>query len=99
MSENPKELKDALRICAEHYRDIKAMWLKLMVKDESENSWLLVVQHSGERKILFDALEETARHAGDHLPVDIVSLSDPIGKKSAEGNPFYQRKSGLFGIF
>ena len=98
-AENPKELKDALRNCAERYRDIRTMWLKLMVKDDNEKSWLLIVDHRGERRPLFDALAEAAKgHLKDGMYLDMISHSDPFGKKAADGKPFYQKKTGLFGF-
>ena len=98
-AENPKELKDALRSCAERYRDIRTMWIKLMIKDDGERSWLLIVDHRGERKPLFDALGEAAKgHLKDGMYLDMISHSDPFGKKAAEGDPFYKRKTGLFGF-
>ncbi|MBE6128117.1 MAG: enhanced serine sensitivity protein SseB [Erysipelotrichaceae bacterium] len=97
-AENPKKLKDALRACAEHYREIRTMWLKLMVK-EGEKSWLLIVDHKGERKPLFEALAKAARPHLENMYIDMVSYSDPFGKKAADDNPFYVRKkTGLFGF-
>lgn len=96
-AEDPKPLKDALRSTAENYPEIRNMWLKLMIK-EDEKSWLLIVDHKGDKTPLFEALSKAAAgHLAKGMYIDMISYSDSFGKRAADGNPFYVRKKkGLF---
>ena len=81
-------------------KEIKSIWLKLMIRNE-EQSYLLVVDFAGDRKKIFSGLADAAR---DYLPsrmyIDIVPYNDDFGRKAAENSkPFYQRKHKLFGLF
>ncbi|WP_295352331.1 enhanced serine sensitivity protein SseB [uncultured Succinivibrio sp.] len=100
----PKIYPDAMvKALTEHskkVKEIKSIWLKLMIRNE-EQSYLLVVDFAGDRKKIFSGLADAAR---DYLPsrmyIDIVPYNDDFGRKAAENSkPFYQRKHKLFGLF
>lgn len=92
----PVRLKKALEACALQHKEITAMWLKLMIKEE-EKSWLLIVDQSGERKPLFDALGRAAgSYLEDGMYLDMVPYSDSFGQQAASGQPFYRKKKSLF---
>ncbi len=81
-------------------KKIKAIWLKLMILDQKQ-SYLLVVDFTGDRQKIFAGLADTA---GAFLPrnmyIDIVPYADDFGRNAVQnGKPFYQRKHRLFGLF
>ena len=93
----PKEMAEAIRQYAKTNKDIKAIWLKLMVRN-NEKSHLLIVDHTGDRDTVFSAIAKAATSV-DHrgLPIDMVSYADQFGRDAAKGEPLYRRKK-LFGI-
>ncbi len=93
----PAEMAEAIRQYAKTNKDIKAIWLKLMVRD-SEKSYLLIVDHTGDRNTVFSAIAKAAASVDHHgLPIDMVAYTDQFGRDAAKGEPLYRRKK-LFGI-
>ncbi|MBQ6452293.1 MAG: enhanced serine sensitivity protein SseB [Solobacterium sp.] len=93
----PNEMAEAIRQSAKTNKDIKAIWLKLMVRN-NEKSHLLIVDHTGDRNTVFSAIAKAAASV-DHrgLPIDMVAYTDQFGRDAAKGEPLYRRKK-LFGI-
>lgn len=92
----PHEMAEAVRQYAKTDRSVKAVWLKLMIK-ENERSYLLIVDFDGDRDTVFSAIADTAvKHIHNGLPVDMVPYADSFGRKAASGKPIYKKKTGLF---
>lgn len=93
----PKQMTDAISAYAKKIKGIKAIWLKLMVK-EGEQSFLLTVEAEGDARSYFQGIADSAL---PHLPrgmyLDMIPSTDRLAETSTEGEPFYRRKKGLFG--
>ena len=95
----PGEMVEAIRRYAETDRAIEAIWLRLMVRD-GEQSYLLIVDHSGDRRAVFSAIAAAATaQIRNGMPVDMVPYADDFGRSAAAGEPIYRRRRGLFGRF
>ena len=95
----PGEMVEAIRRYAETDRAIEAIWLRLMVRD-GEQSYLLIVDHSGDRRAVFSAIAAAATaQIRNGMPVDMVPYADDFGRSAATGEPIYRRRRGLFGRF
>lgn len=100
---DPKTYPDAMveAICghARKEKAIQAIWLRLMEK-EGEFSFLLVVDFSGEKEVVFNGIADVARaHLPQGMYIDMVSLADDFGRRATEDiEPFYRRKRGMFGL-
>lgn len=97
--EYPEQMVKAITDYSKTVKDINAIWLKLMVRDE-EKSYLLVVDFKGEKQKIFSGIADAAR---DYLPsnmyIDMVPYDGEFGQSAAKtGKPFYQRKRRLFGL-
>lgn len=98
--EYPEQMVKAITDYSKTVKDIHAIWLKLMVRDE-EKSYLLVVDFKGEKQKIFSGIADAAR---DYLPsnmyIDMVPYDEEFGQNAVKnGKPFYQRKRRLFGLF
>lgn len=91
----PSALVDAVIKTAKPLREVKKIWLALMVK-EGEQSYLLVVDHKGDRSQVNNAIAQATMPHLDRMFLDIVDADSDFGK-SAIGSrkPFFKR--GLFG--
>jgi hypothetical protein len=95
--EYPQALAEAVKRYLKTVREVKKAHLMLMVKDK-EQSFLIVVDFSGDRKKVFDGI---ATAASPHLKpgqlIDMVLASDRFGQDAIrDKNPFYTR--GGFGF-
>ena len=98
--EYPEKMVQAIIAHAKKNKNINALWLKLMA-NEKEESFLLAVDFDGDKETVFGGIAEAAR---PYLPqgyfIDMVPFDDKgIGAAASEGEPFYKKKKGLFGIF
>ena len=92
----PEEMIEAIRRYAKTDRTIKAIWLKLMIKD-GEKSWLLIVDFSGDKDKVFSSIARAATpHLRSGMFIDMVPLTDRFGQSAASGEPIYKRKRRLF---
>ncbi len=95
-SDYPTEMVEAIRSYAKTNKNIKSIWLKLMIKD-NEQSYLLILDFKGDANTVFSAISRAATpHIHNGLPIDMVPFASEFGKNSAIGKPFYRRKKGLF---
>lgn len=80
-------------------KEIRSIWLKLMIQDQ-EQSYLLVVDFTGDRQKIFSGLADVARpYLPSNMYIDMVPYDDDFGRKASQtGKPFYQRKKRLFGL-
>ena len=89
--EYPQQMVDSIIRYAENETDIKALWLKLMVKD-GEKSFLIVVDAEGDARKYFPNI---ANSAMPYIPkgmfIDMVPYGDEFSKDAANGEPFFKR--------
>ena len=86
----PQALADAVRERAAALPEVARIWLRLMVR-EGQESYLLVVDHTGSEGQLFAALAQAARPYVGDMGVDLVPYDSGLGRSAAQGQPFYQR--------
>lgn len=92
----PHELVEAVKNYAKSSKSIKAIWLKLMVKD-NEQSYLLIVDYDGDQSEVFKGISNVAvSHLKNGKFVDLVPFNDDFGRNAATGEPFYKKKRFLF---
>lgn len=99
-AEYPTQMVEAIKDYAKTDKAIKAIYLKLMIK-EGEKSYLLIIDFDGDRKATF---EKIAKAGQPYLPagmfIDMIPYTDDFGRKAAYNKPFYKRNtSKLFGLF
>ena len=98
-AEYPKEMVDAVIEYAKGVKNIKAIWLKLMQRD-NEKSFLLAVDFRGDRNKVFAGIAEVAqKFLPPDMFLDMVNCKDGLGKKASEGKPFYKSEKKFFGLF
>lgn len=89
--EYPKEMVEAISAYAKGVSAIKAIWLKLMIK-EGEQSFLLIVDAEGDVRSLFQGIANVAvKHLPKGMYIDMVPANEEFGKSAATGEPFYER--------
>ncbi len=91
-AEYPTAMTDAIARFCQGQKQVKAAYLMLMVKGE-ERSLLLVVDFTGDRRTLFDAI---GRVALPHLPngyyIDMIPADSNFGKNAVQNRkPFYEQ--------
>ncbi len=85
----PFQLSNVLCETARKTPAIKALWLR-GIKLNGEDSYLLIVDFTGDRQKAFSPLGEAARKFLDNKPLHIVPLDEGFGGKAAEGvTPVY----------
>lgn len=92
----PHALVGAVKTRLKTLKEVKRAWLMLMMRD-NEQSYLIVLEHSGDRGAVSQAVGSTA---SPNLPkgmfVDIVTTDQDFGRDAVRNRkPFYKR--GLFG--
>jgi len=73
---------------------VKSAYLLLMIRDENDKSYLLIVDSSDEHNIIFEKIGDIAmKYLGEEEKLDFVPLSSEFGRSAIEGHtPFYERK-------
>ncbi len=72
--------------------EVQRAWLRLMVRD-NEQSYLLVVEFSGDKDDLFGGIASVAIPYLKEMYIDMIPYRDGFGKDAVEGvQPFYNRK-------
>jgi len=98
----PREYPEALvRTLTAHFKKQKAVqaaYLQLMVR-EGEESYLIVVDFTGDQRSVFDAIASVARPHLNGKYLDLIPLDSDFGQSAVRHvAPFYKRKRGfLFG--
>ena len=88
----PMEMVDAIRKHAESVPAIKAIWLKMMIKDEEE-SFLIVVDAEGDAQECFGGIAGAASpYQPKEFGIYMVPLTEEFGRNAATGEPFYIRE-------
>lgn len=92
----PQAMVEAIKERLKSLKQVETAWLQLMVK-EGEQSWLVVLEFSGDRRRVFDEVAQAARPYLDGMYLDMVPLDTTFGDAVAHTKPFYRRKR--FGFF
>lgn len=87
----PHIMVDAIARRANYMPEVKAIWLKLMIK-EGEKSYLLIVDFVGDRQNIFGQLAEAGTpYLEPGMYIDMVPYNDEFGQSAASGEPFYKK--------
>lgn len=71
---------------------VRQAWLLLMIRD-NEQSYLLVVDFSGDKDMLFGGIADAARPYLKKMCIDLIPYQDSFGRDAVENvSPFYERK-------
>lgn len=91
--EYPTEMIAAVKDYLRMESNVRTAWLRLMVKpEEGEQSYLVVVDCTGDEHDIFDNIARAARPHMNGMYVDMVSFRQDFGKKAAQGaEPFYSQ--------
>lgn len=92
-AEYPERMVEAICSAARELPAIKALYLRLMVREgEMEPSYLVVVDQEGEQDTVFSAIAGAARPWLEGKTVDLVPRSSRFGQDASKGvSPFYDR--------
>ncbi len=86
----PSDMVRAISDYVRKIKEVKRVWLRLMEK-EKEQSFLLVVEFTGDRRKIFDGIANTARSFLHGMYLDMVPYHEGFGKRAVENViPFYQ---------
>ena len=93
----PEELVKGISNYLKNQKNVKAAYFQLMIKD-GEQSYLIVVDFSGDRRVLFDGIANVAKNHLNGMFVDFVPYDSEFGRNATNNvEPFYRRKK--FGLF
>lgn len=89
----PQEMLDAVAEMARARSDIRTLWLRQMVRQDGVQSYIIVVDHTGEQSEVFEAIAQTARPHFGTLPVDMIPFGTSFAAAAVEGaQPFFRRE-------
>ena len=87
----PEAMVKAICAHVKENKNVKAAYLRLMTKD-GEQSWLVVVDFTGDRRETFDGIGKAAWDHLNGMYIDLVPLDTNFGQQAAMGvEPFYKR--------
>ena len=89
----PHAMVDAICLAVQDLEEVKRLYLRLMSRpDESQPSYLVVVDHCGEQDTVFRTIADAARpHLGGRF-VDMVPFDSDFGRTAAkDATPFFSR--------
>lgn len=89
----PQALLDAVRLAAGNTPDIHRLFLRLMSRSgQTQPSYLIVVDHSGEQSAVFQTIADAARPHLENRRVDMVPYQSELGQAAAkDAVPFFSR--------
>jgi hypothetical protein len=80
----PTEMVRAITSHLEKSPAVTRAWLRLMEKD-GELSYLLVLDFTGDRRVVFDGIGAAARPYLNGMYLDMVPYNDSLGRQATEG--------------
>ena len=91
--ELPQAMLDAVTEIAQARSDIRALWLRQMVRQDGVQSYIIVVDHTGKQEEVFEAIAQAARPHCGSLPVDMIPYGTGFAAAATEdAQPFFQRE-------
>ena len=95
--EYPHELVNAIITQLKKMKNVEAAYLQLMIK-EGEQSYLVVVDFIGEKRVVFDTIAKVAMPLLKGMFIDLVPFDSDFGHSAVKNiEPFYKKKK--FGLF
>lgn len=90
----PVQMVEAIKKSLVHMPSVKSAYLLLMIRGESDKSYLLIVDSSEEHNGIFEKIGDIAmEYLGEEEKLDFVPLSSEFGQSAIEGHtPFYKYK-------
>ena len=90
----PQALVDAVRLAAASLDEVDNLYLRLMARaGQSQPSYLIIVDQSGDQDKVFRAIADAARPHLDGKFVDMVPYATEFGKAACKDTaPFFARK-------
>lgn len=93
----PEEMVKGISNYLKSQNNVKAAYLQLMIKD-GEQSYLVVVDFSGDRRVLFYGIANAAMSHLNGMFIDLIPYDSEFGRNATNNiEPFYRRKK--FGLF
>lgn len=93
----PKEMVNAISNYLKKQKNVHAAYLQLMIK-EGEQSYLVIVDFTGDRRELFDGIANVAMSHLNGMFIDLVPYDSDFGHNAINNiEPFYKKKK--FGLF
>jgi hypothetical protein len=93
----PNEMVKAISDFLKKQGNVQAAYLQLMIK-EGEQSYLVIVDFTGDRRTLFDGIANAAMSHLNGMYIDLIPYDSDFGRNAAENiEPFYKKKR--FGMF
>lgn len=89
----PQALLDAVRLAARDLPQVKRLFLRLMSRaDQPQSSYLIVVDHSGDRDQVLSTIADAARPHLKNRQVSMVPFESNLGQAAAaDTQPFFAR--------
>lgn len=89
----PRKMVDAIKSCLPKLAQVSSVYLLTMVRNNTDESYLIVIDADGEENNVFKEVGNVARkYLNNDEKVDFVSLSDSFGKEVVKDHkPIYQK--------
>lgn len=90
--EYPQAMVDALSEKAKEFKKIQAIYMQLMIQEETQSYLLVVDYDGGDERAMYDALAQTAATYSDGKYVDFAPIDSDLGKAAIRAiEPFYKK--------
>ena len=88
----PEETLEAVCQAVESMEEVARLWVRQMVRPDGVQSYVIVVDHSGDQNGIFQQIAQAARSKPAKLPVDMIPYGTPFAQTAVDGvEPFYTR--------
>ena len=92
----PQEMVNAISEYLKTCKNVKAAYLKLMIK-EADKSYLLVLDFTGDKEQLFSNIAKIAMPYAGGMYIDFIPYADSFGKSAVKASsPFYKKRPWPF---
>lgn len=90
----PQAMLEAVSAAAGQREDIRTLWLRQMVRPDGVQCLIIVVDHTGDQKEVFQAIAQAAGPHFGPLPVDMIPYGTSFAQAATEGaEPFFRREA------
>lgn len=91
-AELPEEMLQAVCEMAKTHEDIRTLWLRLMLRPDGAQRYMIVVEHTGQQDVVFQAITDAARPHFGEIPVDVIPADTGFAQAAIEdAKPFYAK--------
>lgn len=89
--EYPTAMVEAIKACLQSEPQVRRAWLRLMLRDGLQ-SFLVIVDHTGEKDVIFPRIANAARPHLKNMYLDMVAWQEGFGQSAVQNvEPFYQK--------